>query len=220
MSTSLAELRPIVRIGDDPAVLNAVRASDTNLVLWRRRLPEALERGIARLDLSSVDDIELEASVEDFHAEVTRALASAGYSQDMTSILLATDIALLAERLASIARTSALQLRLEVVETDACRRFHADYVTFRLLTTYLGQGTQWLDAADAAALAAGTPLGSLTVQQLAAGEVAILKGRILADRDPAIHRSPPIADMGEQRLLCAINPLMEPPPLRRGKDGS
>ena len=38
---------------------------------------------------------------------------------------------------------------LEVVRTDSCRKFHADYVTARLITTYLGEGTQWLDEADA-----------------------------------------------------------------------
>ena len=87
-----------------------------------------------------------------------------------------------------------MAVRLDVVDTDACRRFHADYVPLRLLCTYVGPGTQWhrCDRAD-------------RVEQLAAGEVAIFKGRDALDPPVLLHRSPPISRTGERRLLLVLD---------------
>lgn len=84
-------------------------------------------------------------------------------------------------------------IRLEVVETDACRKFHADFVTVRTITTYFGRGTQWMRR------------GEDQAHELAAGTVGLFKGR-LAQAEPSIlHRSPPIADSGETRLVLVID---------------
>ena len=47
------------------------------------------------------------------------------------------------------------------------------------------------------------------VAQMRAGEVAIFKGRMLLDDPPVLHRSPPIAATGEQRLLLVLDPVTE-----------
>ena len=72
------------------------------------------------------------------------------------------------------------------------------------ITTYVGEGTDWLDDADAARVAAGgTPQ---RVGRLAPFDVGIFKGKLATDR-PAIHRSPPIAGTaGGARLLLVLNP--------------
>ena len=90
-----------------------------------------------------------------------------------------------------------MAIRLEVVDTDACRRFHTDYTTLRLLTTYRGQATQWIRV--------GSPD---RIEQMAAGEIGIFKGRRLLDDPPILHRSPPIGDRGESRLLLVIDPVI------------
>ncbi len=90
-----------------------------------------------------------------------------------------------------------MKLRLEVVETDACRRFHADFVTYRLLTTYCGAATQWVRSTQPE-----------TIETLRAGDVAIFNGRVLLEEPTILHRSPPIAGTGETRLLLVIDPVI------------
>jgi len=95
-----------------------------------------------------------------------------------------------------------VRVRLEVVETDACRKFHADYVKVRTITTYLGQGTQWIEATTPDQ--AGLPVGP-SIQQIAVGAVAMFKGRLWQENPVILHRSPPIEGQREQRLVLVID---------------
>ncbi len=186
-----------VLCGDAPDMLAAIRARDCALTLWQRPVPVALVAPLARLDLDGIDDLELAIDLPVAAAALEAALVDAGYDGP-TAALLTLDIAELATRFADIAGAEQLKLRLEVVETDACRRFHADFVTYRLITTYRGQATQWVRAERPDAVA-----------QMQAGEVGIFKGRMLLDEPPVLHRSPPIAATGEQRLLLVLDPVRE-----------
>lgn len=58
-------------------------------------------------------------------------------------------------------------LRFDMIETDACRKFHMDQVTTRLLMPLSGSGTQWIDVS----------LGSdAPINQFGVGDVEIFKG--------------------------------------------
>ena len=121
--------------------------------------------------------------------------------------VLAGDIAALARLYCTAMDVARFEVRLEVVRTDSCRKFHADYVTARLITTYAGEGTDWLDEADALRVAAGMP--PVRINRLAAFDVGLFKGKLATD-SPAIHRSPPIAGTGAARLLLVLNPVSRP----------
>jgi hypothetical protein len=85
-----------------------------------------------------------------------------------------------------------------VVETDACSKFHADFVTLRTITTYRGPGTQWQRADDP---------GDQTINEMRSGAVGLFKGRLLQPEPSVLHRSPPIADSGESRLVLVIDSI-------------
>ena len=72
----------------------------------------------------------------------------------------------------------------------------ADYVTLRLLCTYAGPGTQWCRAAAPDA-----------IYEVPTGAVGVFKGRMLLDPPTVLHRSPPIAATGGQRLILVIDPI-------------
>ena len=76
------------------------------------------------------------------------------------------------------------ELRLEVVRTDSCRKFHADYVTARLITTYAGEGTDWLADADAARVAAGAATLGPGAAGIAGWEVGATRRAQAWYRDP------------------------------------
>lgn len=196
MATILEARTAAVRIDADPAVLETAAAQDVALAVWQRRMPAHLAERIAAIRLDEVDDIEriIEAPLQS--AALAATLVAGGYEPD-AAMALSLDIVDLADRLSTVAGSTRLKLRLEVVETDACRRFHSDYMTLRLLTTYRGAGTQWhpVDHPN-------------VIEALNAGEVAIFKGRVLLDPPTILHRSPPIEARGEQRLLLVLDPVL------------
>jgi len=188
-----APTRPVA-YGDDITGLKAVSDPGCALAIWDRALPPSLAGLVAALDLADVDDIDALLPAADATVAAAVLLGAAGY-EGKTAAALAHEIAALADALAAVTIAKRLRLRLEVVDTDACRRFHADLVTIRLLVTLRGPGTQWIDTA-----------APDVVEQLPAGAVGLFKGRRLMDEPTVLHRSPPIAGTGVHRLMLVIDP--------------
>ncbi len=191
-----------VMAGEVAHVLAAIRAPAINLAIWQRRLAPTLQIEVNRLLASPSGDVRLTVAVAGIAKALALAMHNAGWP---TSPALVADVADLAALAAPLMSSPVLDLRLDVITGDACRKFHADYVPLRLITSYAGPGSQFLSNDDAAALAGGVAVEQLDVRQLLAGEVALFKGRLLTDT-PIIHRSPPIAGTGTRRLVLVINP--------------
>lgn len=188
---TVALLADIVAFGHDRASLDRIARSGAALAIWWRSLPDMLCDGLNTLDLDTVDDVLLDLAAD---GTVDGALRDAGYADPLATCL-ARDIELLVRRHAALTGEDRLRVKLEAVETDACRRFHADFVTLRMLCTYVGPGTQWCraDAADA-------------ICEVPTGAVGVFKGRMLLDPPTVLHRSPPIVATGRRRLMLTIDP--------------
>lgn len=89
-------------------------------------------------------------------------------------------------------------LRLEYVTDDACRKFHKDNTDIRLITTYLGRGSQWIET---------RPEGpEPEIREMATFEVGMFLGERCNRQDHVFHRSPPIEDtVGSERFLMVID---------------
>ena len=141
---SVALLTRAVVIGDDPDVLATIREPRTHIAVWRRERPAAM----AWLDtyrLTELDSIDLPIEVKRLDTDVMFAMAQAGYPQDQRIGALVGAVASLVRRFAAIMVCDHVRLRLDIVTTDACRKFHMDMVTARLLSTLSGAGTQWIE---------------------------------------------------------------------------
>lgn len=182
--------------------LTAIADPCINLAVWRRPMSPALVKDARRLLAQARGMVRVNASPDAMAAHLGAAIASAGWSPVPA---LVDDVGALVQAATRLMNADSVEVRLEVVTTDACRKFHADHVSVRLITTYAGPGSQWLCNDDAAALAAGIPIERLVIRELLAGEVALFKGRLSTDR-PIVHRSPPIAGTGQRRLVLVINP--------------
>jgi hypothetical protein len=112
------------------------------------------------------------------------------------------------------ATRSRIRLRLEIERHDRCRYFHTDRIGLRLISTYLGPGTEWAPerSVDRAALGSGDNRAIVLdpggIAQLQPFWVGLFKG----DLHPAcpglgcVHRSPPIAHRrGAIRILLTID---------------
>ncbi|MDO9469970.1 MAG: DUF1826 domain-containing protein [Nitrosomonas sp.] len=101
-------------------------------------------------------------------------------------------------------------LRLLVLNKTMCPRFHADKVPCRLVTTYAGKGTEWLDREGIDRSALGTSEEPIVehdlIQHLSEGDIALLKGDGWEGNEGSgvIHRSPSLND-NETRLLLTLD---------------
>jgi len=154
--------------------------------------------------LNGIADVRFTTGLEALPDALEHALDAAEYIRSNARDILQNDILQLSRQFAEIMQTEFVEVRLEHITNNACKKCHTDYVTARLITTYLGQGTQWLDGGDAASHDDG---GFDNIQQMRPGDVALLKGRLWSQDSPAIHRSPPIEGTGEERLMLVINPV-------------
>jgi hypothetical protein len=100
-----------------------------------------------------------------------------------------------------------------------CRKFHEDYLRFRLLTTYFGPGTEWVpeQAVDRRALARRIECAhesnrsvvpdASQIRRSAPRDVILMKGVLHPERRGAIHRSPPIQESGLRRIVLSLSTL-------------
>lgn len=184
----------VTPVDDLPALAAAIDASSCQLAICPRDTDPALA-ALGTLAIDPITSIDTIMPVAQLASDLPRALMEAGYPADL-AVPLAIDIARLARFHAGIRRVAAVRIRLEWIVTDACRRFHMDYVTTRLLVTYRGAGTQWVEATRPDA-----------IRHIPRNAIALLKGRRLVAEPAILHRSPPLADPAAARLLLVVDPV-------------
>jgi len=199
-------------------VLPQIYNEDTNIVIWQRSTAEKLTKAVNILiATSALKPLELAVSPDDAFEQLIKALKPEDNNSDEVNTL-CEDIALLVEMFCCLFDLKRAGLRLKVLDKPMCPRFHVDKIPCRLVTTYQGVATQWLNHSDVNRSKLGT--GNLgkpdeesglfkslsNINQLTEGDVALLKGEYWDDNEGAglVHRSPPVA-ANEQRLLLTLD---------------
>lgn len=123
---------------------------------------------------------------------------------------LAADLAWLMELYGDLLGCPAIGLRLEVLDRAMCPGWHVDHTGIRLLCSYRGPGTEWLDdrGIDRDRLGAATT-GRSPSGAAGTGDICLLKGSAWQGNQGrgVIHRSPmPAAGTGP-RVLVALDAL-------------
>ena len=135
--------------------------------------------------------------------------------------MLAEDIAFIAEAYSDLMGCTTVGLRLEVVRHAMCPRFHVDHTGIRLLCTYRGAGTEWLDDRFADRSRLGTVSNGLSdeesgivtqstgIYKVPPFAIALLKGSAWQGNvgGGIIHRSPPVSPHTAPRVLLALDAL-------------
>jgi len=206
--------------GDGPGALSGIRQAGVELALWRRgaRASEnqnanasalALCHWLATLPEAQLPLCQLELQPADTLARLQAAFDASGTPRGAMQQALLHDINLLVGHFADIVGCASVRLRLDAITNDACRRWHRDCVPLRLITTYRGPGTEWLQPAQGAAAMAQPDENMAGSEQLAPFDVALFKGcgwTGVAHETGIVHRSPRIASLGVTRLVLVLNP--------------
>ena len=69
-------------------------------------------------------------------------------TNDDAKICFINDICQIAKDFFHSTQSKSIRIQILKVTTDKCRLFHADYNVQRLLCTYLGPGTEWLEESN------------------------------------------------------------------------
>ena len=120
------------------------------------------------------------------------------------------DLSLLREVVCELLGCAAVGLRLARIGRAMCPGWHVDRVGIRLVCTYQGPGTQWLDDQDVDRrdLHSGR-MGEGAFIQAIPGEIVLLKGALWQGNDAfgAVHRSPGLGSSASLRTLITLDPL-------------
>ncbi len=212
LSTPITPEHPWHLISDQPRVLQRICESDINLSLWRRAPLPAVARELTTLEATDLPDIRCRTSLATFDDDIGALLRQRG----LDPLAFGTwrfDLRRVADYFFAVSKGRDVSARLETTDDDGCRRFHVDRIHLRLLCTYRGPGTEWLtnEQVDRDAQANGAPNECIVrfgePSRFAPFWVGILKG----DAYPGnagrglVHRSPPIAGSGENRVLFCLD---------------
>ncbi|CRI67101.1 conserved hypothetical protein [Thiocapsa sp. KS1] len=122
------------------------------------------------------------------------------------------ELAFLLELYGDLLGCAAIGLRIERLERAMCPGWHVDRTGIRLLCTWCGPGTQWLDAPgiDPRGLP-GSAADAPATGQARPFDIVLLKGCAWQGNAAggAVHRSPMVAPGPEPRILVALDALWD-----------
>ena len=190
----------VVSNRDDLAVIHD---KDCGAALWQRQLAPSFQAWLESLSPEQLPKTRVILRPERIADALEQVCDIASMPNCEQRAGLVADAARLAAQFVAITSAPYLRLRLDVVTTNACRKFHIDAVTARLLCTYLGTGTQIGVSHDGA-----EPAQIYTVPT---GSPLILRGTLWSEDVNAglVHRSPPIEGTGEHRLVLVLDPIFD-----------
>ncbi|GGU48770.1 hypothetical protein GCM10009504_01310 [Pseudomonas laurentiana] len=195
-------------LGESPQVLAEALQDGVNLAAWERQLPVQVA-DFASLLLSLNQPLAESFTLElgdDGQLPVLPTLAR-GYADLAGYDGFVADVAWLVSAYACLLDARRVGVRLTVLDNAMCPRWHVDHVPLRLLTTYAGPGSEWLEeAVDKRVQPLPAEVEPSRVRQLACGAVALLKGEKWLGNEGSglIHRSPALAN-GERRLILSLD---------------
>lgn len=217
MNQSALAITPLVEHAckaDSPLVMTAIYQPHINLVVWQRELADALNSYIHDLT-QGLNALQLRTIIAP--TDVSDWLAGL-LPEHPQRYLFIEDVVQLVEMYADLFDLNAVGLRLSLINETMCPRFHTDHLACRLVTTYHGQGSEWLQEEHVDRSKLGTGAKGLpdhlsgiyrhhqNIQQLQQADVGLLKGDGWIDSQVSgiVHRSPHI-HKNEKRLLLTLD---------------
>jgi hypothetical protein len=172
------------RLTSDEAGLETIFDDGVNPVVWHRGAPELADT----------------TRLVDHPRRLMRPVRVRGLSARQIARLLdldessafAADVARLTDLFAALTDACEVGIRIEATEHQICPKWHTDRVGLRLMTTYAGPGTEWLDGEN--------------TRRAAPGDVLVAKGALWPNTHGAcVHRSPD--PQGVTRVLLTLDEI-------------
>lgn len=195
---------PGIDLDDTAAPLTDWSTSSASLAIWRREPPVDIREAIQRLPLERIKGWRRNFDAADARPRIYEAISECGITDERLTRFLSADMTLLALIFATGTATRRVEMRLEIVRNDACRKFHIDSYTERLAVTYRGPGTVAVPRCHGERALAEQNDYSGPVLEIPAFWVSLFAGE-MPGRIGLVHRSPRVAGTGKARLFFCVN---------------
>lgn len=190
-----------------PADLAEIYREGVNLCVWRRAASPILSEWLGTL--STRPPLNLVQRMAAEHVDLREALEELPDSPEREAWV--EDLHFVVRLYADLFEARGVGVRLTTLDREMCPRFHVDRVGVRLLCTYTGPATEWLENADVERGALGAGGGEVLrpdcrIQRLGRFEVALLKGEAWPGNtgNGLVHRSPAVR-AGQPRIMLSID---------------
>ncbi|AIY66575.1 DUF1826 domain-containing protein [Pseudoalteromonas piratica] len=200
-------------ISDMPNVLADIYREDVNIAVWQESLnQQAIDDANTILANSEQLNLVIAATPNDIIKQLSE------HSELASHTALCQHIHTLLDMFCTLFELKRAGLRLTILDKAMCPKFHVDKIPCRLVSTFSGTATEWLQHQDvdhsklgAASVGlsdeeSGVYQNEAQIQQLAAGDVALLKGSGWINNEHAglVHRSPYQAK-DQRRLVITLD---------------
>lgn len=193
-----------VAIADRPEDLRTFLQPGCAAAIWRRQPAPGFQAWIDALDPSLLPQGRAVLRPEAVPSAVEALCDAAQTPRCAERDQLVGDVSALAEIFAKLMAAPYLRLRLQPVTSNACRKFHIDAITARLVCTYRGQGTQYGISTNGE--------DPTRIFSVATGAPILLRGTLWPGHPASglLHRSPPIEGTGKTRFLLVLDAVNSP----------
>lgn len=183
--------------------LNILTKPGCAAAIWHRQTMPAFQSWINGLDPDNLPSARLILQPQNVQTALMEVCDAARMPDGPYRHHLIADISALVDVFCGVMKPPFVRLRLDRVTTNACRRFHIDAVTARLVCTYRGTGTQYGISINGA-----EPARIYTVPT---GAPILLRGTLWPEQPHSdlVHRSPPIEGSGATRLVLVLDPIFD-----------
>ena len=204
-------------LSNELSALTKIYQSDVNMCIVSREMSASVEAFIAQL-LAVEQDINLTQIMSIATLDIKTLLPSYLHFEGYDDFC--ADVAHLIDVFSHLFELEHVGLRLSVLDKAMCPKFHVDHVPCRLISTYGGIGTQWLEEVfvDRRKLGSGSDGLSDEVSGLIVADLAVIstmptyaiglfKGSKWEGNElhGAVHRSPKLPENAPRRLLLTLD---------------
>lgn len=190
-------------------VLGDIYQDMFSMVVWERSLADVSDYCKSLVSSSSQLNIKDQGAPEQIERLLIRILPDGVNKENFIE-----DVRMLMDMFACLFDLSEVGLRLAVLSSAMCPRFHVDNIPCRLITTYQGQGSEWLHDAHVVRNELGHSTIKSThknmglasfgvINQLKVGDVALMKGNTWPTSmgRGVVHRSPSVSSESPRLFL-------------------
>lgn len=191
---------------DDRVVLSDIYNKNINIAVWKRNLNKQLLESTKHYINNGLSTLTIIVSPQNVDKVLIKEFPDFPFKN-----YLVKDIEILVDMFCCLFDLKQVGLRIAIINKAMCPRFHIDNVACRLVTSYSGTTTEWLNNNDVDRNLLGKTdkpyLNKNTkIQKLGIGDVALLKGESWIGNSGSglVHRSPNILNE-KNRLLVTID---------------
>ena len=195
-------------------ILKSVNDDGINLAIWKRPIDLRCDKILERM-LCSDEETFIDTKPNQKEDIIQSFVESIGH--EISPSVLAQDIWALHQLFCLITSQDYARVRLHRIEDDMCQLFHADSLHMRMLCTYVGQGTEWVENHNARYDQLGSQgrtkeetnaaivIDHDQIHTMQPWHVGIFTGRKKSGISPLIHRSPSVLGAKEYRIFLCID---------------